>query len=96
MIDLIPITNIINEDGTSFTPPITNEWYQLKKKYPPCNMGFNYKCMYCGDCLYGDYFRPNEDEKQILDKQRKVYKEYLLEHNQSLRKETINEPQNTT
>lgn len=95
--DTFTIDKIVNEDGTDFTPPIIPEYQELKDRYPECKTGFDYKCMYCDKCMYGDYFKPaNEYEKQILEKQAKAYEEYLLEHNPSFRKGEMNETQNTT
>jgi len=81
------IENIINEDGTKYNPPLTADYRWLKKKYPECDLGPDYRCMFCNKCLLGEYFKPADDyEKQILINQSNVRRNYLLEHNPSLRK----------
>lgn len=77
---------IVNDDGTEFDPPILPEYEALRKKYPPCKSGFDYKCMYCNVCLFGSYFRPNtEEDRIIIEKQRDAYNKYLLDRNPSIR-----------
>ena len=82
--DVFPLT-IVNDDGTLYEPPILPEYEALKKKYPQCKGGFDYRCMYCNKCLLGDYFVPTDEDKPILKAQRLAIDTYILEHNPSIR-----------
>ena len=42
--------------------------------------------MYCGDCPYGDNFKPaNDEEKRIIEEQSKMTWDYTLNHNPDIR-----------
>ena len=79
------IKEITNEDGTTECCPTTEEYEQLKLKYPTCQY-VGYNCMFCSKCLLGDYFKPaNDQERLIIERQQEIGKEYFLEHNPSWR-----------
>lgn len=75
------IEKIMNSDGTEYDPPVHPEYHKITDKYPKCR-SWGYKCMYCGDCPYGDNFKPaNDEEKRIIEEQSKMTWDYTLKHN---------------
>lgn len=75
---------VVNDDGTEFNPPMLPEYNALIDKYI-CKSGFDYGCMYCNRCPLGDYFNPTDDEQDIIQKQKALYNQYIIDHNPSLR-----------
>lgn len=73
------IEKILNEDGTEFCPPpnpLEEKWAKL---YPACGSG-GYKCVYCGKCPYGEYWKvPEEDIPEWTAYSITVH-QYNLEH----------------
>ena len=77
--------SIINEDGTEFKPPMITEYKELFKKYPICKFK-GYNCMFCSDCMCGEYFKPmDENEEDIIIRQNDAVLAYLFMHNPSIK-----------
>ena len=70
---------IMNEDNTVYNPPVIPEASAL---YYVCGHDIDYSCMYCNMCPIGDNYRaPNDETKELLNKQSKLIDEYVKEHN---------------
>jgi len=72
---MIRIVNPHFPDGTSYDPP-KNPLYE---KYPECEIGEGYHCMFCSKCPHGEFTVPDED-KEIYENYEKAYKEYCDSH----------------
>ena len=64
------------KDGTPYTPP-KNPLYE---KYPECEQGIGYRCMFCRDCPHGDHWVLPEEDKDVWDQHCKDVKAYVDEH----------------
>lgn len=60
------------DNGTPFNPPIN----PLLKKYPPCEMGPDYQCMYCDKCPIGSHYKVKPEDKEEYDMWQKELKNY--------------------
>lgn len=81
--------NIVNEDGTIFEPPRSDEYAKLLNKYSSCN-NRGYKCMFCNKCMHGSYFKPTDDERIIIIEYSQLLEEYIKKHNPSFINTNIN------
>ena len=73
------IEKILNGDGTEFSPPrnpLREKWERL---YPGCE-ATGYKCMYCGECPCGDYWKVPEEDLNLYDLYVQSVRQYNLEH----------------
>ena len=76
--------DIYNEDGTVFDPPTLPEFEKLLNAYKDLGCpGQDYACMYCNKCIYGDNFKPSNEEQIIIDRQSNITHEYTMAHNTS-------------
>lgn len=60
------------DNGTPVNPPIN----PLLKKYPQCEMGPDYKCMYCDKCPIGSDYKVKPEDKEEYDMWQKELKNY--------------------
>ena len=68
------------KDGTPFEPPedpLAEKWNKL---YPPCQSIWDYNCMFCDKCAYGDQWEIPTEDKELWEKHRKVLDEYADAH----------------
>lgn len=78
------ITKVLNEDGTEYNPPETEEYKKLKELFPSCGYeGLSYSCMYCSKCYFGDNFKWPEQYKHIVEDNRRLRREYEQAHNKN-------------
>ena len=77
------IEAILNQDGTVCNPPKNPLKEKWEASYPPCQDNFDYHCMFCDKCHYGDYWKVPEEDKKIWGEYVKEYTEYMREHNPS-------------
>lgn len=73
------IEKILNEDGTEYSPPPNPLAEKWKKLYPSCGSG-GYKCMYCGKCPYGEYWKVPEEDRDEYAAYGRVLCQYNLDH----------------
>ena len=76
---MIVIEKIINEDGTDYDPPknpLSEKWNRL---YPGCKTD-GYKCMFCGDCPYGEYWKVPEEDRDVFITYLQAFNQYNIEH----------------
>ena len=72
------------KDGTSFNPPenpLADKWDKL---YPPCEIGryggWDYQCMFCNQCHYGETWKIPEEDKEVWEKYRTELDSYIDAH----------------
>jgi hypothetical protein len=75
------IERLMNTDGTEFSPPKNPLAEKWRKLYPVCDSGFNYSCMFCNKCPYGEYWHVPEEDKDEYTKYRKEVTSYIETHN---------------
>ena len=74
------IEKILNEDGTEYCPPPNPLEEKWEKLYPACGSGATYKCIYCGKCPYGEYWKVPEEDRDAYNAYRKTVHQYHLDH----------------
>lgn len=81
------IMELVNDDGTEFTPPenpLKEKWDRL---YPPTpnpqasQVCDGYSCMWCGRCPRGEYWKVPEEDKEVYEQYKKDFEAYMREHN---------------
>lgn len=84
------IEEILNEDGTTFSPPINPLKEKWDKLYPPIPMPQysqvcdGYSCTYCGRCPNGDLWVVPEEDRAAWEEYQKQLLEYHNQHNPNL------------
>lgn len=76
---MIEVSAIINEDGTEYDPPknpLKEKWERL---FPGCE-STGYKCMFCGECPYGEYWKVPDEDKDIYSAYLQAVQQYNAEH----------------
>ena len=80
---------VVNEDGTPFSPPenpLKEKWAKL---YPPIPMPQysqvcdGYSCIYCGRCPQGDLWKVPEEDREVWKQYQKDLADYDAKHNSS-------------
>lgn len=86
---VLPI-EVVNEDGTPITDHPKNPLFDI---YPQCKWE-GYKCMYCGKCPAGEYFKVTElprEEQDMYYAYQEECRKYNEIHNPSLVKRVYEE-----
>lgn len=73
------IEKILNEDGTEYDPPRNPLEEKWEKLYPSCGSG-GYKCMYCGKCPHGEYWKVPEEDKDDWVAYMMTVHQYDIDH----------------
>ena len=76
---MIEVEAIVNGDGTKYDPPknpLKEKWDGL---FPGCE-STGYKCMFCGECPHGDYWKVPDEDKDIYDAYLQTVQQYNAEH----------------
>ena len=63
-------------DGEYFEPPKN----PLFEKYPKCEKGFDYCCMYCSRCPIGSLFEIPKEDKSSYEAYKKEFDDYCDSH----------------
>lgn len=80
------IEQILNEDGTVYSPPpnpLEEKWAKL---YPPTPMPQysqvcdDYSCMWCGRCPQGSYWKVPEEDRDVWDEYMQTVRQYNIDH----------------
>lgn len=81
------ITELLNDDGTVFDPPVNPLKEKWDKLYPPTKDGqpcWGHRCMFCHRCPMGDYWKCPDEDRDIYDKYLEEYWAYMRAHNPSM------------
>ena len=71
------------DDGTPFNPPkdpLKDKWDNL---YPACKKGgeaWDYACMFCGKCPFGDHWKVPEEDKAVWKQYQADMEAYVNAH----------------
>lgn len=77
------IEKILNEDGTVYCPPpnpLKEKWAEL---YPGCDV-IGYKCMFCGKCPLGDYWKVPEEDRDVWRAYLQDVRQYHIDHGNTI------------
>lgn len=68
------------DDGTPFDPPkdpLEEKWAKL---YPSCSETWDYSCIFCDKCPYGDEWKIPEEDKEVWKQHQAEVEAYAAEH----------------
>ena len=67
-------------DGTPFNPPKNPLKEKWDKLYPSCQDSWDYGCMFCGKCHFGDHWKIPKEDRELWNQFQSDMDAYVEAH----------------